>query len=107
MTIFQERLKTEMDKKGLKQADLARITGLGTGTISKYFNIPDRKIETKIILKISKALDVNPEWLYGETDIKKTFLEPSIVDTYAQLTDAGKKALEDYAKFLLNSEQGE
>jgi len=105
MTKFQKRIREEMERKGLKQADLARLTGLRTGTISKYLNIPDRRIDARILLEISKALDVNPEWLYGVTDTKKTFFEPSIIDVYAQLSETGKEALADYAKYLFEKEQ--
>lgn len=107
MTVFQERLGQEMKRKGIKQADLARSTGISTGAISKYFTIPDRKIDAINILKIAKALNVNAEWLFGFTDTKKEFYEPPIVDIYGQLSDDKKKELTDYAKFLLSNETGE
>jgi len=107
LTVFQERLKQEMERKGIKQADLARSTGISTGAISKYFTIPDRKIDAINMLKIAKALDVNSEWLYGFTNIRKPFCEPSIVDIYEQLSDGRKKELTDYAKFLLSKESGD
>ena len=107
LTVFQERLIQEMTIKNVSQAELARRTKISTGAISKYINIQDRKIDAINMLKIAKALDVNSEWLFGFTDIKKTFCEPLIVDMYEQLSEASKKELNNYALFLLNKETPE
>jgi len=104
VTIFQERLAQLMKEKDIKQADLARMTGISTGTISKYFKIPDRKIEAMNMLKIAKALDVNSEWLFGATNIRKSFYEPSFTDIYEKLSAIGKREVEDFALFILNRE---
>ena len=40
---FSERLKQGMIEKGIKQRDLARITGISEGTISNYRAANNRK----------------------------------------------------------------
>jgi repressor LexA len=94
-----------MEEKGMKQAELARLVGVGRSTINKYLRSSDKTHDALTVLKIAKALDVNSEWLYGATDIRKPFYEPSIVDIYGQLSEAGKKELYSYASYLLNKEK--
>ncbi|HOV79556.1 MAG TPA: helix-turn-helix transcriptional regulator [Bacillota bacterium] len=104
-SIFPIRLKQVMDEKGMKPAELHRRTGVSKGTISKYLKSPNKKKhDALIVLKFAKALDVNSEWLYGFTDIRKPFHEPSIVDIYGQLSEGGKKELQSYAAYLLDKE---
>jgi len=105
MSVFSERLNQLVEEKGIKPIDLARTIDTDRSTVSKYLNEHDKKDHsTRIVLAMAKALDVNPEWLYGETDIRKPFYEPSILDIFGQLSETRKKELTDYAKFLLNKE---
>ena len=59
-----ERLKQAMDEAHMKQADLARATGLAKGGISNYVT---GKYEPKsdVISKLAKALNVSEMWLWG------------------------------------------
>lgn len=59
-----ERLKEAMIAKHMKQADLAKITGLSKGGISNYVT---GRYEPKsdIISKLAKALDCSEMWLWG------------------------------------------
>jgi transcriptional regulator with XRE-family HTH domain len=59
-----ERLKEAMMAKNMKQADLARATGLSKGGISNYVT---GRYEPKsdIISKLAKALDCSEMWLWG------------------------------------------
>lgn len=56
------RIKIQLEKKGLKQADLCKLTGISTNGMSQYITgkrVPD----TVSTFKIAKALDVTMEWL--------------------------------------------
>ena len=59
-----ERLKEAMDLARMKQADLARVTGLSKGGISNYVT---GRYEPKadIIGKLAKALNCSETWLWG------------------------------------------
>ena len=59
-----KRLKEAMHNKHMKQADLARVTGLSKGGISNYVT---GRYEPKsdIISKLAMALDVSEMWLWG------------------------------------------
>ena len=59
-----ERLKEAMRIANLKQADLARLTGLSKGGISNYIT---GRYEPKsdIITKLAIALNVDEMWLWG------------------------------------------
>ena len=61
---FVERLRLAMQLKGLRQTDLVERTGISKGAISSY--ISGRYTPKKYnIYLLSKALDVNEEWLMG------------------------------------------
>lgn len=59
-----KRLKEAMQIRKLKQADLARITGLAKGGISNYVT---GRYEPKsdVISKLAKALNCSEMWLWG------------------------------------------
>ena len=59
-----ERLKEAMQLRKLKQADLARATGLGKGGISNYVT---GRYEPKsdVISKLALALNCSEMWLWG------------------------------------------
>ena len=59
-----ERLKEIMHIRQLKQADLARATGLAKGGISNYIT---GRYEPKsdVISKLAKALNCSEMWLWG------------------------------------------
>lgn len=59
-----ERLQEAMNAARMKQADLARATGLSKGGISNYVT---GRYEPKsdIISKLAKALSVSEMWLWG------------------------------------------
>lgn len=64
---FSQRLRKALDIKGMSQADLVKITGIGKSTISQYLSgLYVAKQEN--VNKISLALNVSPSWLMGLTD---------------------------------------
>ena len=60
----QMRLSELMERKQLKQADIARKTGIARSTVSYYLS-GKREPRPDSIRLISQAFDVEPSWLMG------------------------------------------
>ncbi|WP_063656467.1 helix-turn-helix transcriptional regulator [Candidatus Arsenophonus triatominarum] len=79
--IVATRLEQLLARKGIKQADLARICQVSPQAVYKWFRGNKRgKISKESALKISKSLDVSIEWLFGD-------------DTYPSPSENEKKGL--------------
>lgn len=59
-----ERLKEAMALRRMKQADLARATGLAKGGISNYV-MGRYEPKSDVISKLAKALNCSEMWLWG------------------------------------------
>ena len=62
MDTIASRLRTALEMRGMKQAELVELTGIGKSSISTYLRgsyIPKQKN----IYKMAKALNVNEAWL--------------------------------------------
>ena len=58
------RLQEIMQKRGMKQAELARITGISRGAVSNYV-LGRYEPKSDIINKFAKALGCSEMWLWG------------------------------------------
>ncbi len=58
------RLQELLLEKGIKQADLARMTGISRGAISNYV-LGRYEPKSDIISKFAKALNCSEMWLWG------------------------------------------
>ena len=58
------RLQEIMREKGVKQAELARMTGISRGAISNYV-LGRYEPKSDIINKFAKALNCSEMWLWG------------------------------------------
>lgn len=86
-----ERLKEAMEAANMKQADLARATGLSKGGISNYV-IGRYEPKSDVISKLAKALDVSEMWLWGY-DVPKE-RSKNLSPDEARLTEGEKVLLE-------------
>lgn len=59
-----KRLKEAMTIKNMRQADLAKATGLGKGGISNYV-VGRYEPKADVISKLAKALNCSEMWLWG------------------------------------------
>ena len=59
-----ERLQEIMKKRDIKQADLARLTGISRGAISNYA-LGRYEPKSEIIRRLADALDCSYMWLWG------------------------------------------
>lgn len=83
---FGARLRTRAAEKGLKQADLHRLTGLSRQSLSDYF--AGRKVVgTDGVFALADALDVDPRWLVhgGGQAQKGSRMETTNFDAALQL----------------------
>lgn len=61
---FSDRLRQRCSELGLKQADLAKATGVSKASVNRWFNGVIPRAEYMIPLR--KVLKASHEWLYGE-----------------------------------------
>ena len=103
ITTFADRLKSQMEEKGLTQADLSRLACVDRSLMSKYLHgIKSPKIDT--VRRLASVLYVNPEWLEGY-DVEKTpkavqlsALENDLVLGFRNLDGDEKLFLLEYIK---------
>lgn len=102
-----ERLREAMRDAHMKQADLARTTGLGKGGISNYVT---GRYEPKsdVISKLAKALNCSEMWLWGY-DVPKErknlssdkAAEPDLTEGEQMLLDLFRRIPEDKQELVL------
>ena len=81
MDTIASRLRTALEMRGMKQAELVELTGIGKSSISTYLRgsyIPKQKN----IYKMAKALNVNEAWLMGED------VDPARQNAYSEPSDS-------------------
>lgn len=69
--LFQKRLTHTAKELGISFAELSRLSGISKARISQYVHgvyMPN----SAAILSLSDALNVDPDYLLGNTDIKKS-----------------------------------
>lgn len=64
VSTISERLQIAMDKRKIKQIDLARVADVNQGALSRYLK-GSYEPKSATIYKLSLALDVSDMWLEG------------------------------------------
>ena len=64
VSTISERLQIAMDKKKIKQIDLARVADVNQGALSRYLK-GSYEPKSATIYKLALALDVSDMWLEG------------------------------------------
>lgn len=105
MAKLKDRLKQMLDEKGIKAAQLARDTGITRGTISKYPSEDTKKYDARILIKMAYYLNVDANWLHGDTDERHPFEVPTIMEIFEQLSPTGKEEAIQYTNYLLEKER--
>lgn len=78
---FYQLLQNIMEKKSLRIADVARISGLSDSTVRSILTRRSKTVALDVAFKLAKGLGVTPEYLNG------TDTEP-ISDNYLFLSDS-------------------
>lgn len=100
--IFAKRLRQLRKSLGISQTQLAENVGLSTTTISRYEHNKIDDIKLPNVQMIAEALNVNPEWLIGKSDVKsrKDYKksqvpidngEDGLVNSYRKLNKEGQR----------------
>lgn len=76
---FIERLNSILQKRNLSQADLSKMTGIRSSSISDWLNGKYEPKQDKIAI-IAEALNVSPVWLIGYDEPSTTQTEGYYVD---------------------------
>ena len=90
--VFAERLKTARSERNITATELAEALGINKATIYRYENAEIGRIKSVTINAIADYLNVNPDYLIGATDNKRTAKEAE--DLLSSITDAEKSLLE-------------
>lgn len=64
MSVISERLRTAMELRGMRQAELAKRTGIGKSSICTYLS-GDYAPKPDNVYRLAEALRVEPGWLMG------------------------------------------
>ena len=101
--IYQARLMS-----GKSQETVARECGYRTKSSIHLIEKGKASVPISMLLRIADAVGETPEYLatgIRTADEAKKPKEPNLMTTYAQLTAAHKKDLQNYAKYLLQSQR--
>ena len=95
---FRKRLKMKMAEKGMKQIELARMTGIERSLISSYisgrYEPKDDKLQA-----LAKALDCDAIWLAGYDGIEEDE-EMACLEMFRTLTTPDRRTILTLLQFL-------
>ena len=99
------RLQEIMTEKGIKQAELARMTGISRGAVSNYV-LGRYEPKSDVINKFAKALNCSEMWLWGYDVPKKRQVssptnEPKLTEGEELLLELFRQIPEDAQKMYL------
>ena len=87
------RIKYVRNLRNATLDDIAKKVGVAKSTIQRYENGKINSIKIPVVESIALALNVNPSWMIGTSDVMETPLQivPEIMQYYDLLNDAGKQ----------------
>lgn len=110
-----EKIKELLELRGMRQSDLARITGISKTTINSIIMRNNKSVDFSAMEKISDALGVPIEYFKESAteDIKKeptsqdrlTEKEKVFVDTFTSLSQVNQHTLLVIAEALLRDQE--
>ena len=92
---FGDWLKEEMDRQGLGTRELARLSGLGTGTVPRVLN-GTRKPGPDFCRNVARALRIPEEEVFRRAGLlskKHSPLETELLRLFSELNTAEQEAL--------------
>lgn len=103
---FKERFQKAIDDSKMSQSELSRQTGISKSSINEWLKGKYEPKQDKIYL-LSKALEVDPSWLMGVSNLFD--VNEHIMIVYNQLEPSRQKKVYNYANDQLieqNQTQG-
>ena len=110
------RLQEIMKKKDIKQADLARLTGVSRGAVSNYV-LGRYEPKSDIINKFAKALNCSEMWLWGydvpaerqeaypNDELSLTEGEKMMLDLFRQIPEDKQKVVLEMVRLALKTQE--
>lgn len=96
LEIIGERLRKIRTERNESLGDVAKITGLTKGILSKYERgLVDPGLRT--ITKLIRYYNVSLDWVLGFTEDSKPIVS---FDPFSGLNDENKRIAKDYIRFL-------
>ena len=104
--IFQERLLSARETRGLTQEELAKLSNLQPTAISHFEN-GTRKPSFDNLKKLSDALEVTSDFLLGRTDDSEKHMEDEpLYRHFENLTADERDLAREFMKSLANRSKG-
>lgn len=118
-TVFLNRLKSLMDSKDVKQADICKLTGLSSSQMHHLASGRTKSPSLSTACKIALALDVSLDYLGGLIDeprplkrdadgnivAPESLLQRQLGDGFSKLNDEGQMKAVDYVRDLTELER--
>ena len=92
MRIFAERLRAVREDRNISAAELAEALDINTTTIYRYETAAFKGIKATTLKAIATYLNVNPDYLIGASNNKRTIEEAE--ELLSEITDDEKMLLE-------------
>lgn len=99
MATTAERIKEALELRGLKQADLVQLTGIGKSSISTYLS-GAYEPKQQNIFKIAQALNVSEGWLMG----LPVPMEKKIINSKLNISEEQLSFLNDFEQLDLETQ---
>lgn len=100
---FKDRLKEAMNNANISQSELARAIDCNRSVINLYLSGRNEPKDKKLS-RLSKVLNVNPEWLLGY-DVPMNNKPTTLHEKIEMLNDGAKKKTEEFVDFLLTNSE--
>ncbi len=96
------RIKYARDLRNATLEDIAKKVGVAKSTIQRYETGRINTIKIPVVESIAIALNVNPSWVVGKSDIMDIPIKdtPKIMQYYDKLNDIGKHVATERVKEL-------
>lgn len=101
MNTFGERIKAARERRGLNQAELARLCGVKTATAISNWETDSSKPDVDKLVKLCIALDASPEMLLDYYPEESKHLPPEVkdvADDYLCLDESGRSRIKEELK---------
>jgi transcriptional regulator with XRE-family HTH domain len=104
--MFSELLKMLRDEKGWTQEELAEISGVSLVSINRYEKGTRKNPGLTELRKLCKAFNVSLDFLTGISDERRPLNKNDMDGIFLSLNDENRKKVIEYAKFILQNQEG-
>lgn len=101
---FSKRMKQSREKQGMTLAELGRKIGKTEATVQRYESGNIKNLKNDTIENIATALNVNPAYLMGWIDEKKSNQDTIAAHLDGELTDEQWEKVISYAKYIQDND---